>query len=165
MFLSISSFGRPVFWRFSRTDVFIFSCVSSLGFWIPDKITQGLFSAWASYWLFPGLQLFPPKAEYDFQGHWYYSLVYWSVMLFCCSSCSSNDGFLLGSVGKSELWPTSDVCWTGVADAVEGVFIEVASSMDPIEFLSVEVAVGVHFELFFFFFCLAYVMVKFYLLK
>ena len=51
-----------------------------------------------------------------------------------------------------------------MADAVEGVFIEVASSMDPMEFLLVEVAVGVHFE-FFFFFCLAYVMVKFYLLK
>ena len=40
MFLSISSFGKPVFWRISRTDIFIFSRVSSLGFRIPNKITQ-----------------------------------------------------------------------------------------------------------------------------
>ena len=33
-------FFFPVFWRFSKTDVFIFSHVSSLGFWISHKITQ-----------------------------------------------------------------------------------------------------------------------------
>ena len=34
-----------------------------------------------------------------------------------------------------------------MADAVEGVFTEVANGMDPVEFLLVEVAVGVRLEL------------------
>ena len=51
-----------------------------------------------------------------------------------------------------------------LADGVDGVFTEVNSGMDPMEFFLVEVAVGVHFELLFLF-CLADVMVRFYLLK
>ena len=51
-----------------------------------------------------------------------------------------------------------------MADAVEGVFIEVTSSMDPVKFLLVEVAVGVRLE-FLFLFCLEDVMFRFYLLK
>ena len=51
-----------------------------------------------------------------------------------------------------------------MADAVEGVFIEVASSMDPVKFLLVEVAVGVRLE-FLFLFCLEDAMFRFYLLK
>ena len=51
-----------------------------------------------------------------------------------------------------------------MADAVEGVFIEVASSMDPVKFLLVEVAVGVRLE-FLFLFCLEDVMFRFYSLK
>ena len=51
-----------------------------------------------------------------------------------------------------------------MADTVEGVFTEVASSMDLMEFFLVEVAVGVCLE-FLFLFCLADVMVRFYLLK
>ena len=47
-----------------------------------------------------------------------------------------------------------------MADAVEGMFTEVASGMDPVEFLLVEVAVGVHLELLFLF-CLEDVMVRF----
>ena len=47
-----------------------------------------------------------------------------------------------------------------MADAVEGVFTEVASGMDPVEFLLVEVAVGVRLELLFLF-CLEDVMVRF----
>ena len=63
---------------------------------------------------------------------------------YCCLSCCSNGAlFLLGCVGKSEIWSTWDACWTGVADAGEGVFTEVASGMDPVKFYLVEVAVGV----------------------
>ena len=51
-----------------------------------------------------------------------------------------------------------------MADAVEGVFTEVASSMDPVKFLLVEVAVGVPLE-FLFLFCLEDVMFRFYLLR
>ena len=51
-----------------------------------------------------------------------------------------------------------------MADAVEGVFTEVTSSMDPVEFLLVEVAVGICLG-FLFLFCLGDVMVTFYLLK
>ena len=47
-----------------------------------------------------------------------------------------------------------------MADAVEGVFTEVASSVDPVEFFLVEVAVGVHLELLFLF-SLEDVMVRF----
>ena len=46
-----------------------------------------------------------------------------------------------------------------MADAVEGVFTEVASGMGPIEFLLVEVAVGVCLELLFWF-CLEDVIVR-----
>ena len=51
-----------------------------------------------------------------------------------------------------------------MADDVEGVFTEVASGMDPVKFLLVEVAVGVRLE-FLFLFCLEDVMFRFYLLK
>ena len=51
-----------------------------------------------------------------------------------------------------------------MADAVERVFTEVTSNVDPMEFLLVDIAIGVRLE-FLFFFCLADVMVKFYLLK
>ena len=51
-----------------------------------------------------------------------------------------------------------------MADTVEGVFTEVASGMDPVKFLSVEVAVGVRLK-FLFLFCLEDVMFTFYLLK
>ena len=51
-----------------------------------------------------------------------------------------------------------------MADAVEGVFTEVATSMDPVKFLLAEVAVGVRLE-FLFLFCLEDVMFRFYLLK
>ena len=47
-----------------------------------------------------------------------------------------------------------------MADAIEGVFTEVANGMDPVEFLLVEVAVGVRLELLFLF-CLEDVMVRF----
>ena len=47
-----------------------------------------------------------------------------------------------------------------MADAVEGVFAEVASCVDPVEFLLVEVAVGVHLKLLLLF-CLEDVMVRF----
>ena len=57
--------------------------------------------------------------------------------------CSNDELFLLGSVDKSELISTSDACWTGVADAIGGVFTEVTSHLDLMEFLLVEVAVGV----------------------
>ena len=51
-----------------------------------------------------------------------------------------------------------------MADDVEGVFTEVASGMDPVKFLLVEVAVGVRLEFLFLFF-LEDVMFRFYLLK
>ena len=51
-----------------------------------------------------------------------------------------------------------------MADPVEGVFTEVASSVDPVEFLLVEVAVGLRLG-FLFLFCLEDVMFRFYLLK
>ena len=51
-----------------------------------------------------------------------------------------------------------------MADAVEGVFTEVASRMDPVKFLLVEVAIGARLE-FLFLFCLEDVMFRFYLLK
>ena len=51
-----------------------------------------------------------------------------------------------------------------VADAVEGVFTEVASSVDALEFLLAEVTAGVRHE-FLFSLCLTDVMVRFYLLK
>ena len=51
-----------------------------------------------------------------------------------------------------------------MADAVEGVFTEVASGMDPVKFVLVEVAVGVGLE-FLFLFCLEDVTFIFYLLK
>ena len=51
-----------------------------------------------------------------------------------------------------------------MADTVEGVFTEVASSVDPVKFVLVEVAVDVHLE-FLFLFCLEDVMFRFYLLK
>ena len=51
-----------------------------------------------------------------------------------------------------------------MADAVEGVITKVASGVAPIEFLSVEVAVGVCLE-FLFLFYLADVIGSFYLLK
>ena len=47
-----------------------------------------------------------------------------------------------------------------MVDAVKGVFTEVASGVDPVEFLLVEVAVGVHLELVPLF-CLEDVMVRF----
>ena len=72
--------------------------------------------------------------------------------------------FLLGSVGKSGIWSTWDASWAGVADAVEGLFTEVAGGVDPVEFLLVEVAVGVRLEILFLF-CLEDVMFRFYLLK
>ena len=172
MFLSISSRGRPVFWRISKTDVLIFSGVSSLGFWIPDKIVHSLLelasksSVFCSsrllilYWI----AIFPSKS-----WTWLSRALIWLVSLWisncCCLSCSSNNAlFLLGNVGKSEIWSTWDACWTGVADAVEGVFTEVTSSMDPVEFLLLEVAYGVSLG-FLFLFCLGDVMVRFYLLK
>ena len=51
-----------------------------------------------------------------------------------------------------------------VADAVEGVFTEVASGVDAMEFLLAEVTVGVRHE-FLFSLYLADVMVRLYLLK
>ena len=51
-----------------------------------------------------------------------------------------------------------------MADVVEGVFTKVASGMDPVKFLSVEIAVGVRLEFLFLFF-LEDVMFRFYLLK
>ena len=51
-----------------------------------------------------------------------------------------------------------------LADAVEVVFTEVASGMDPKKFLLMEVAVSVRLE-FLFLFCLEDVMFRFYLLK
>ena len=51
-----------------------------------------------------------------------------------------------------------------MADAVEGVFTEVASSVDPVKIVLVEVAVGVHLE-FLLLLCLEDVMFRFYLLK
>ena len=51
-----------------------------------------------------------------------------------------------------------------MANAVKEVFSGVTSSMDPMEFLLAEVAVGVHQE-FLFLLCLADVMVRIYLLK
>ena len=50
-----------------------------------------------------------------------------------------------------------------MADAVEGAFTKVASSMDRMEFFLVEVAVGVCLE--FLFFCLEDGIIRFYLLK
>ena len=44
----LSSLGRPVLWRFSRTDVLIFSHISYLGFWITDKIAHGVSAAKSS---------------------------------------------------------------------------------------------------------------------
>lgn len=51
-----------------------------------------------------------------------------------------------------------------VADAVEGVITKVASGMDPMEFLLVEVAVGICLEILFLFY-LSDVIGSFYLLK
>ena len=59
-------------------------------------------------------------------------------------SFSSNVGndalFLLGTVGKSEIWSTLtwDAC-CAVEMTVEGVFTEVAGGVDPLKFLLVEV--------------------------
>ena len=50
-----------------------------------------------------------------------------------------------------------------MADAVEGVFTEVATCMDPVKFLLAEVAVGVRLE--FLLFWLEDVTFRFYLLK
>ena len=51
-----------------------------------------------------------------------------------------------------------------MADAVEAVFTGVASSVDPVKFLLLEVAVGVRLE-FLFLFCLEDVMFRFDLLQ
>ena len=51
-----------------------------------------------------------------------------------------------------------------MAGAVKGMFTEVPSDADPVQFLLVQVAVGVRLE-FLFLFCLADVMVRFYFLK
>ena len=51
-----------------------------------------------------------------------------------------------------------------MADAVEGVFTDVDSGMDPVKFLLVEVAIGARLE-FLCLFCLEDVMFRFYLLK
>ena len=51
-----------------------------------------------------------------------------------------------------------------VADAFEGVITKVASGMDPMEFLLVEVAVGICLEILFLFY-LSDVIGSFYLLK
>ena len=51
-----------------------------------------------------------------------------------------------------------------MADAVEGLFTKVASGVNPVEFLFVEVAVCVRLE-FLFLFCLEDVMFRFCLLK
>ena len=51
-----------------------------------------------------------------------------------------------------------------MTDAVDGMITEVASGMDPMEFLLVEVVVGVCLE-FLFLFYLADVIGSFYLLK
>ena len=51
-----------------------------------------------------------------------------------------------------------------MADAVEGVFTEVTSGLDPMEFFLAEVAVGVCLA-FLFLLCLVDVMIRFYLLK
>ena len=47
-----------------------------------------------------------------------------------------------------------------MADTVDGVLTEVASDVDPVEFLLVEVAVGVRLELLFLF-CLEDVLIRF----
>ena len=48
-------------------------------FW--SRLLSHLCCAQASYWLFSGLQFSLPKAEHDFQEHWYDSLVYRSVIV------------------------------------------------------------------------------------
>ena len=158
-------FQELMFWYSPMTLPLVSEFLIELWMVFWSRLLSCQFFAQTSYWPFPGLHAIFPSKSWTWLSRALIQVISLLISNCCCLSCSSNDVlFLLGSVGKLEIWSTWDACWTGVADAVEGVFTEVASSVDPVKFLLVEVAAGVRLK-FLFLFCLEDVMFRFYLLK